>query len=85
MAYLVYILCAVTSLACSVLLFRAHRQQRVRLLFWSGLCFAGFALGNAMLILDVIMGPSMDMSLLRSAPVLAGLLVLIYGLVVEAN
>jgi hydrogenase/urease accessory protein HupE len=81
MATLVYYLCALTSLACAVLLFRAYSQRRVRLLLWSGLGFVGFTLGNILLVVDNVMVPTVDLSLIRSLPVLAGLMVLIYGLV----
>ncbi|HEX2218467.1 MAG TPA: DUF5985 family protein [Gemmatimonadales bacterium] len=82
MAAAVYVLCALTSLACAVLLLRAYRDRAVRLLLWSGLAFVGFAVGNAMLVVDrVVTGPGVDLSIWRSLPVLAGLAVLIYGLV----
>ena len=84
MAYLVYVLCALTSLACAVLLMRGYREQRVKLLLWAGLCFVGFALGNTLLILDVVVGDLHDLAFLRSVPVLAGLTVLLYGLVTES-
>jgi len=85
MAMAVYVLCALTSLAGAVLLLRGWTQRRVRLLLWSGLAFAGFALGNGMLVVDTLVGPSVDLSLLRSLPVLLGLMVLIYGLVWDAK
>lgn len=81
MAAVVYILCALTSFTCAVLLLRAYLQRRVRLLFWSGLSFVGFALGNVFLVIDRMIVPAVDLSLFRSLPVLAGLAVLIYGLV----
>jgi hydrogenase/urease accessory protein HupE len=81
MADVVYILCALTSFACAVLLLRAYAQRRVRLLFWSGLSFVGFTLGNLFLVIDTMMVPATDLTLFRSLPVLGGLLVLIYGLV----
>jgi hydrogenase/urease accessory protein HupE len=77
----VNILCALTSFACAVLLLRGFVQRRVRLLLWSGLCFVGFAIGNVLLVVDTMVVPQTDLSLLRSLPVLAGLVVLIYGLV----
>lgn len=80
MAAIVYVLCAATSLACATLLLRSYGQRRVRFLFWSGLGFAGFALGNIMLVVDKMV-PAVDLSLLRSLPVLAGLAVLLYGLI----
>jgi hypothetical protein len=64
-----------------VLLLRGYRMRRVRLLLWSGLAFVGFAAGNGMLVVDAVLVPEIDLSLFRSLPVLAGLMVLIYGLV----
>jgi drug/metabolite transporter (DMT)-like permease len=81
MAAAVYVLCALTSLACAVLLLRGWVQRRVRLLLWSGLGFVGFALGNAVLVVDLVILPEQDLALLRNLPVLAGLVVLVYGLV----
>jgi Family of unknown function (DUF5985) len=82
----VYVLCALTSLACAVLLLRAYQARGVRLLLWSGLAFVGFTLGNIMLVVDrVVTGPEVDLALWRSLPVLAGLAVLIYGMVWDAG
>jgi hypothetical protein len=86
MAAAVYVLCALTSLACSILLLRAYQARGVRLLLWSGLAFVGFTLGNVMLVVDrVVTGPDVDLSIWRSLPVLAGIAVLIYGLVWDAG
>ena len=81
MATGVYVLCALTSLACALLLLRGHRERGVRLLLWSGLGFVGFAVGNSMLVVDLVVLPERDLSLLRSLPVLLGLVVILYGLV----
>ena len=85
MAAIVYVLCTLTSLACAVLLLRAYKSSRARLLFWSGLCFVGLALNNALLFVDRHILPDTDLSVLRSLPALAGLLLLLYGLVWEAE
>jgi uncharacterized protein DUF5985 len=85
MATLVYVLCALTSAACAVLLLRGWFRGRVRLLLWVGLCFVGLALNNVLLFVDVRIAPDVDLSLWRSLPALAGLLVLIYGLVWETR
>jgi drug/metabolite transporter (DMT)-like permease len=85
MATAVYLLCALTSLACAVLLLRGYGQRRVRLLLWSGLGFVGFALGNAMLVADLVIFPERDLQLLRQLPVLAGILVLLYGLIWDSQ
>lgn len=81
----VYVLCALTSLACAVLLLRGWLQRRIRLLLWSGLGFVGFALGNAVLVVDLVILPEQDLALLRNLPVLAGLAVLVYGLVWDSQ
>jgi hypothetical protein len=85
MATLVYSLCALTSLACAVLLLRGYASSRARLLLWSGLCFAGLAANNVLLLIDKRVVPSLDLSLWRSLPALAGVALLLYGLVWETR
>lgn len=85
MATLVYALCALTSLACAVLLLRGYAGSRVRLLLWSGLCFAGLALNNILLLVDKRLVPTVDLSLWRSVPALVGVALLLYGLVWETR
>jgi hypothetical protein len=81
----VYVLCALTSLVCAVLLLRGYRRTRARLLLWSGLCFACFALSNVLLIIDVRVLPERDLSVVRILPSLVGVAVLLYGLVWNAK
>jgi hypothetical protein len=78
-----YILCTLTSIGCTVLLLRGYKQSGSRLLFWSGLCFVGLALNNILLIIDVRVLPEIDLSNIRLLPALAGLLLLIFGLIWE--
>ncbi len=85
MALAVYLLCAATSLACAVLLWRGYRQSRARLLLWSALCFVGFFLNIVLLVIDVQLVRELDLSVWRSLPAAAGLACLIYGLVWEAD
>jgi hypothetical protein len=85
MATLVYALCAITSLACAVLLLRGYLRSRARLLLWSGLCFAGLAANNVILLVDKRVVPGMDLSLWRSLPALVGVAILLYGLVWETR
>jgi hypothetical protein len=84
LATAIYALCALTSLACAFLLLRGYSRSRVRLLFWSGLCFAGLALNNILLILDLSVLPDVDLEMWRTVPALAGVFLLIYGLVWES-
>lgn len=83
MAALVYILCALTSLLCAGLLLRSYRRSGSRLLFWSSLCFVGLALNNVLLFVDLVLVPTIDLSVLRSSLALASLVVLLYGLIWE--
>lgn len=85
MSAVIYSLCALTALLCAVLLLRAYRRTRTRLLFWSGLCFAGLTASNVVLVLDKIVLPMMDLSTARLATGLVALLLLVYGLVMEED
>jgi hypothetical protein len=81
MPKIVYILCGLTSTLCAWLLFRRYRAIREPLLFWSTLCFVGLAATNVLLFVDLILVPSTDLSVVRHAITLAGLLMLLYGLI----
>jgi hypothetical protein len=91
MASAVYMLCAVTSLACAVLLFRGYRRSRAHFLLWSSLCFVGLAMNNVMLFVDRVILPEqsqllgVDFPVWRSGFALAGLLLLVYGLIWDAE
>jgi hypothetical protein len=80
-AEIVYALCAVTSTLCAALLWRAYRLRRTRLLLWSALAFVGLALNNALLFVDLVIIPTIDMSLARTLTALAAIMVLLFGLV----
>jgi hypothetical protein len=82
---IVYGLCALTSIACAVLLARGYRQSRARLLLWSALCFTGLALNSILLFIDKGLVPGVDLSTWRTIPAVIGVAVLIYGLVWEAE
>lgn len=85
MAKAVFLLCALTSLVCAVLLLRAWRRSSSRLLLWSAICFAGLALNNGLLVVDRIVLPQIDLSVWRQVPAVAGVAVLLYGLVWDAD
>ncbi len=53
----------------------------MRLLLWSGLCFIGLALNNVLLFIDLRVLLQIDLSLLRIIPAVAGVIVLLYGLI----
>lgn len=83
LANAIYILCALTSITCAALLLRGYSRTRVRLLFWSGWCFAGLAINNILLVIDIRIGPALNLEMWRTLPAVAGVALLIYGLVWE--
>lgn len=85
MARIVYLLCAITSAMCALLLFRAYMGNRARFLMWSALCFAGFTINNIILFGDKVVWPHIDLQLLRTAPAVAGVACLLFGLVWESR
>lgn len=85
MAKAVFLLCALTSMVCAVLLLRGYVRSRSRLLLWSGLCFVGLAFNNALLVVDRILLPDLDLSVWRQVPAVVGVALLLYGLVWDAE
>lgn len=85
MASVVYALCALTSVLCAVLLWRAYRASRARLLLWSSLSFIGLACNNLLLFLDLVVLPSVDLSLYRSLVAAVSVMVLLLGLIWDSN
>jgi hypothetical protein len=79
-ADIVYELCALTSAACAVLLYRSWRRSGARLLFWGAMCFTGLALNNLLLVVGIRID-SVDLAGIRMLPALAGVALLLYGLI----
>ena len=85
MAAVIYGLCVVTSLLCAVLLLRSWRRTRGPLLLWSGLCFAGLAVSNFILVLDRLVYADIDLTVPRLAVALIALVLLLVGLIWESD
>ena len=85
MEKLTYSLCALTALLCAALLLRGYARTRSRMLLWSGLCFAGLTVNNALLILDRLVFTEIDLSLWRLVIGLVATLLLVFGLVMEPD
>ncbi|MBA2404961.1 MAG: hypothetical protein H0V66_09340 [Bdellovibrionales bacterium] len=84
MAGIVYILCALTSFSCAVMLFLGYRKNKFRLLLWSSIGFSGFFLNNILLFIDVVILPNqVDLSVVRTIPALMGMIIMVYGLIEE--
>ena len=84
MAEAIYVLCALTSFACAVLLARGFARSGVRILLWSSVCFVGLALNNLLLLVDVLVLPGVDLAAARGTAALLGLAPLVFGLVWES-
>ena len=81
---IVYLLCALTSVVCAWLLWRSYRRHRTPLLLWSLLGFIGIALNNVLLFVDLVLVPSIDLSLLRNVTAFAAIALMLSGLIWES-
>jgi len=77
----VYLLCALMSAGCAVALLRTYITRRTRLLLWSSLGFIGLAVNNAILFVDLVVLPTVDLSFARAAVGAAATMVLVIGLI----
>jgi hypothetical protein len=82
---IVYLLCAITSLASAVLLFRAARGNAKRLLWASSISFVGMAINNVFLLVDALTPPEYALEAPANIAALASVLVLLVGLIWEAT
>ena len=82
---IIYLLCVATSLLCAYLLARAYRRGKTKLLIWSALCFAMLAVSKLVLAADVLLLPTIDLTLLSLATSLAAVAMLLYGFIWEAQ
>ncbi len=85
MASIIFGLCALTAALCTSLLLQAYRRTGYRLLFWSGLFFAVSTVSNGLLIVDKLVFPDVDWSVMRYVMSLAALALLLRGLIFEAE
>lgn len=81
----VYILAALTSLGCAVLLLRGYVRGRRKLLLWSGICFAGLTVSNFLIFVDLVIFPAVDLYPLRLAVTSVSMGILLYGLIWESG
>ncbi|WP_353645972.1 DUF5985 family protein [Mesorhizobium sp. WSM2239] len=81
----IYVLCILTSAACSYLLLRGYWRSSTRLLFWSGLCFGFLSANSFVVILDIMVFPAADLQFFRHSASLAAVGTLLFGLVWETE
>jgi hypothetical protein len=84
--FALYLLAAVTSVSCMLLLFRGYASTGARLLFWSALCFVGLSINNVLLFIDLVLFPAqVDLRVYRLLAALGGLLFLLYAFIWETE
>jgi hypothetical protein len=78
----VYLLCALTSIGCAILLVRSYRRSRTSLLLWSSVCFVGLAVNNLLLFADLVLFKTqVDLALPRALTGFFSIAALLVGLV----
>ena len=78
-----YLLCFLTSLSCCVLLIRSYRRTRSRILLWTAACFVLLAVDNLLVVLDLIVLPTVDLSLPRLLATFFAVSTLLVGFIWE--
>ncbi len=81
----VYVLSALITASCAVLLLRGYLRVRQRLLLWSSLCFFGLTISHVLLFFDLVMLPHIDLYLWRLIAAAMAMLLLVYGLIWEGE
>lgn len=85
LAGLVYLLGALVTALCAVLLLRGYARSRSRLLLWSGFCFIGLTISNVLVFVDLRVFPEFDLYTWRLGTAAGAMLLLVYGLVFESE
>jgi hypothetical protein len=85
MSGLIYGMCMATAALCAVLLLKSYVRSHYRLLLWSGVCFALLSASNLLLVVDKVVLPGVDLSLVRSGTALLAMTTLLYGLIFDAE
>ena len=79
------VLTLLTTVLCAVLLLRAYRNVRKRLLLWSGLCFIGLAAANFLRIADLRIFLTSDLYTYRLGTTAIAMGLLLWGLIWESQ
>ena len=85
MAAVVYVLGAITTSLCATLLLLGYSRSRQRLLLFSGLCFVGLAVSNALIFVDLVVLPEIDLYIWRLVAALIGMSLMLYALIWERD
>jgi hypothetical protein len=79
----IYTLCLLSSAACAWLLVRSYTRNQTKLLLWSAVCFMLLAINNLMVVIDLLLVPSIDLSIARQLFALAAVATLLFGFIWE--
>ena len=85
MAPAVYLLCALTALACAALLLRGYLKSRARLLLWDSICFVGLMVNNALVFVDLVLVRDVDLFVWRNVAALGGVAMFAFGLIWDSQ
>ncbi len=86
MAEAVYILCALTGLACAVLLGRAYVRNPSRFLLFSSVCFAALTINSMLLVIDrIILPEQVDLRAWRIGVASLGLGVMLWSFITQKD
>ena len=85
LAPVVYLLCFLAALACALLLLRAYRGSRSRLLLWVGLGFAALTLNNLLLVIDLVVWRGVDLWVARQVTAGLAIGIFLYGFLWEVE
>ena len=81
----VYLVGALVTLLCGVLLMRGYTRVRRPLLLWSALCFLGLSVSNVLVFLDLVIFPQVDLYRWRLITAAIAMGLLLYGLIWEGE
>ena len=85
MAISLDVITLLTTILCAVLLLRAYQSVRKRLLLWSGFCFVGLAVANALRIADLRIFLALDLYTYRLGTTAIAVVLLLWGLIWESQ
>lgn len=78
-----YLLCFFTSMSCCLLLIRSYRRNKSPVLLWTAACFVMLAIDNLLVVLDLIVLPTVDLSLPRLLATFFAVSTLVVGFIWE--
>ena len=81
----IYSLCLLSSVTCAWLLVRSYVRTRSRLLLWSAACFFLLAVNNFLVVVDLMLLPTADLSIVRQICTLVAVSILLFGFIWELD